>query len=53
MIDLQKAFKVLDLNNDGMLSKYELIKGYTKIFGNNTAEEAEKIFNKVDADKSG
>jgi calcium-dependent protein kinase len=36
-----------------MLSKYELIKGYTKIFGNNTAEEAEKIFNKVDADKSG
>jgi len=28
MIDLQKAFKVLDLNNDGMLSKHELTIGY-------------------------
>ena len=41
------------MNNDGMLSRYELVKGYTKIFGNNTVEDAEKIFDRIDNNKSG
>ena len=44
MVDLQKAFKVLDLNNDGMLSKQELIIGYQKLFGDQAEDEVERIF---------
>ena len=53
MADLQRAFKVLDTNNDGMLSKYELTIGYQPIYGNDAADEVEKIFEKVDIDGSG
>lgn len=55
-MDLQKAFKMLDTNNDGMLSKAELTEGYRKLYGddnNDAAEEVEKIFSKVDIDCSG
>ena len=53
MVDLQRAFKVLDTNNDGMLSKAELAIGYQKLYGDQAAEEVEKIFQKVDIDCSG
>ena len=53
MVDLQRAFKVLDTNNDGMLSKYELTVGYRMIYQEYAADEVERIFAKVDIDGSG
>ena len=44
---------MLDTNNDGVLSVDELTKGYEKLLGDEAAEEAEKIFKKVDIDGSG
>jgi calcium-dependent protein kinase len=53
MIDLQKAFKVLDTNNDGMLSKNELTVGYQRIYGEAAQDVVERVFEKVDIDGSG
>ena len=53
MADLQRAFKVLDTNKDGMLSKYELTVGYRLIYKEFAADEVEKVFSKVDIDGSG
>lgn len=54
MIDLQKAFKILDKNNDGMLSKEELTVGFIQLVGEERAEvEVEKVFDKIDLDRSG
>ena len=53
MIDLQKAFKVLDTDNDGTLSRLELTVGLQKLYGDQAADEVEKIFAKVDIDGSG
>ena len=54
MIDLQKAFKVLDQDNDGMLSKEELHQAYITYFGPETATTiVENIFAKADIDGSG
>ena len=53
MIDLQKAFKVLDKDNDGVLSKDELAQGYEKYFGQDAAEMVDRIFVKADIDGSG
>lgn len=53
MIDLQKAFKILDTNNDGMLSKQELTVGFELIYGENAANEVERIFDRIDLDGSG
>lgn len=57
MADSQRAFKVLDTNNDGMLSKEELLVGFEKIFDKTDLEtavqEVDKIFRKVDIDGSG
>ena len=53
MNDLQRAFKVLDTNHDGMLSKYELTVGYRMIYQDLAADEVERIFSKVDIDGSG
>lgn len=57
MSDSQRAFKVLDTNNDGMLSKDELLVGFEKIFDRNdyeaAKEEVDRIFRKVDLDGSG
>lgn len=36
-----------------MLSKYELTIGYQLLYGDNAADEVEKIFEKVDIDGSG
>ena len=53
MIELQKAFRVLDTDNDGVLKKDELIAGYQKIYGPSAEEHVEKIFKRVDGDGSG
>jgi calcium-dependent protein kinase len=53
MSELQRAFKALDKNSDGKLSREELIEGYRKIYGGMAEEEVDKILLKVDADGSG
>lgn len=63
MAELQKAFKSLDSNSDGKLSKDELLEGniiiantlgYRKILGEAAAEaEVERIMEAADADGSG
>lgn len=53
MIDLQRSFMILDINNDGMLSKHELTIGYEKLYGDRAAGEVDKIFEKIDIDGSG
>ena len=53
LLDLQKAFKALDKNSDGKLSRDELIEGYQKIFGELAEEEVDKILARVDANGSG
>ena len=41
MAELLKAFQVLDVDNDGELSKAELTAGYAKIYGDQAAEYVE------------
>jgi len=53
MADLQKAFKILDTNNDGMISKAELTVGLELIYGKNAVNEVDQIFDKIDIDGSG
>jgi len=50
---LNNAFKALDVDNNGKLSKEELLAGYKNIKGNLTKEQLEEIFEIADADKSG
>lgn len=51
--DLQKAFKALDKNSDGKLSRDELIEGYRKLYGELAESEVDKILARVDANGSG
>ena len=53
MNELQKAFKTLDKNSDGKLSRDELIEGYRKTFGDLAEEEVDKIMRIADTDGSG
>ena len=54
MVNLQRAFKVLDKDNDGVLSKEELLQGYQKFYGLEVAYKiVEKIFENADIDGSG
>ena len=53
LIELQKAFKVLDTNCDGKLSRDELVDGYRKIYGELAESEVDKILARVDANGSG
>lgn len=53
MSELQKAFKALDKNSDGKLSREELIEGYRKTFGDLAEEEVDKILKAADTDGSG
>ena len=46
-------FKSLDKNQDGKLSREELIDGYRNIYGEMAEEEVDKILQRVDADGSG
>lgn len=51
---LNKAFKILDVDNNGKLSKEELVQGYNKIKDCQlTQKELEEIFEAADADNSG
>ena len=53
MRELEKAFKELDINKDGKISKDELLKGYKKIMGETAEEVVEEVFRIADADGSG
>lgn len=51
--ELQKAFKALDLNSDGKLSRDELIEGYRVTLGDMAEEEVDRIMKAADTDGSG
>jgi calcium-dependent protein kinase len=53
MMELQRAFKALDKNSDGKLSRDELIEGYRQTLGDLAEEEVDKIMRVADADGSG
>lgn len=53
MDQLQKAFKALDLNKTGVLSKEELLIGYKQLMGDLAEAEVDRIMLIADADKSG
>ncbi len=52
--EMEEIFSAMDENNDGMLSKEEISKGYEKHFGVQIEdEEVDKIFDAIDTDGSG
>ena len=51
--DLKATFRKLDLNRDGVLSRDELIKGYSEIYGDMAEAEGDKILKAADADGNG
>jgi calcium-dependent protein kinase len=52
--EMEKVFKSLDENGDGMLSKEEVLNGYESHFGVPINEqEVDKLFEAVDTDGSG
>ena len=53
MNELQKAFKALDKNSDGKLSRDELIEGYRVTYGDMAEDEVDKIMKIADTDGSG
>lgn len=53
MSELQKAFRALDKNSDGKLSREELIEGYRAILGDLAEEEVDRILKIADSDGSG
>ena len=53
LAELQRAFKALDKNSDGKLSRDELVEGYRQIFGDMAEVEVDKILLRVDANGSG
>jgi calcium-dependent protein kinase len=53
LIELQKAFKALDKNSDGKLSRDELVEGYRSIYGDMAEVEVDRILARVDANGSG
>lgn len=52
-MQLQKAFKALDKNSDGKLSRQELVEGYRVIMGDLAEEEVDRILKAADTDGSG
>lgn len=51
--ELQRAFKALDKNSDGKLSREELIEGYRQILGDMAEDEVDRILKSADSDGSG
>jgi calcium-dependent protein kinase len=53
--ELMQTFKAIDKDNNGRLTREEMIQGYTKIFGatHDVEAEVERIFEQVDSNKSG
>lgn len=52
MIDIQRAFDVLDRDHDGKINKQDLYYGYHKMYGSNT-HQIDEIYNRIDVDNSG
>ncbi len=50
--ELIKVFKALDVNNDGMISKEELLEGLKKINQFMSEQEVEELINKIDSNKN-
>ena len=50
---MARAFKTLDLNGDGKLSRDELITGYRQTMGDLAEAEVDRILAIADADGSG
>jgi calcium-dependent protein kinase len=58
MEELHKTFKAIDKNSNGLISKEELIEGYTKMYSDTMSksdieDEAKKLFEAADTDGSG
>lgn len=53
MDELQKAFKALDINKSGVLSREELLIGYKELMGDLAEAEVDRIMALADTDKSG
>ncbi len=53
MVELQQAFKALDKNSDGKLSREELLDGFKELYGDLAEDEVEKIMKIADTDNSG
>ena len=53
MAELLRAFKALDKNSDGKLSRQELIEGYRQIMGDLAEAEVDRIMAIADSDGSG
>ncbi len=52
---LRQAFETLDLDGNGTLTREELIKGYTKMYGcvNRALVEVDRVMLNADIDKNG
>ena len=53
MKDLKKAFRKLDKNRDGVLSRDELLAGYQDVYGDLAEEYVDNIMKAADADGNG
>jgi len=54
MEELERAFKAIDKNGDGKLSKEEILEGYEEFLGKPmNIEEVDKLFDAIDTDGSG
>jgi calcium-dependent protein kinase len=51
--ELDKAFKKIDINHDGMISLEELLKGAQEVFPEMTEEEVRELFKRADTNNSG
>ena len=51
--ELQRAFKALDINKTGVLSREELLIGYRQLMGDLAEAEVDRIMEMADTDKSG
>ncbi|CAB9504884.1 MAP kinase-activated protein kinase 2 (Fragment) [Seminavis robusta] len=51
---IDAAFRALDVNGDGKLSKNEVLKGFSTVFGYDPMkDEVDRIFSQMDTDSSG
>lgn len=53
MAELQRAFQQLDKNNDGKLSRDELVEGFRATLGDLAEDEVDRIMKIADSDGSG